>query len=110
MPHTMQFRADPDAEDEEEAEARKKQREQRKERAARAAAAAGEAGEDEGSGSGFDDDEGAAGKDGGKPGAPQAAKRKDKLLTMDPKEITYEMVAKKLREIIMSRCAYGRIV
>ncbi len=31
------------------------------------------------------------------------AKKKDKLLTMDPKEITYEMVNRKLREIIMSR-------
>lgn len=35
------------------------------------------------------------------------AKKKDKLLTMDPKEITYEMVNKKLREIIMSRGRRG---
>lgn len=38
---------------------------------------------------------------------PQAAKKKDKLMTMDPKEITYEMVNKKLREIMMSRGRRG---
>lgn len=32
-----------------------------------------------------------------------AAKKKDKLLTMDPKEITYEMVNRKMREIVTSR-------
>ena len=38
---------------------------------------------------------------------PQAAKKKDKLMTMDPKEITYEMVNRKLREIVMSRGRRG---
>ncbi|GIL91165.1 hypothetical protein Vretimale_18799 [Volvox reticuliferus] len=33
----------------------------------------------------------------------QQQKAKDKLLTMDPKEITYEVVARKLREIVVSR-------
>jgi hypothetical protein len=36
-----------------------------------------------------------------------AAKKKDKLLTMDSSEITYEMVAKKLREIVTSRGRKG---
>lgn len=36
-----------------------------------------------------------------------AAKKKDKLLTMDASEITYEMVAKKLREIVTSRGRKG---
>uniref|UniRef100_A0A383WAN8 Eukaryotic translation initiation factor 3 subunit C n=1 Tax=Tetradesmus obliquus TaxID=3088 RepID=A0A383WAN8_TETOB len=36
-----------------------------------------------------------------------AAKKKDKLLTMDSAEITYEMVAKKLREIVTSRGRKG---
>jgi hypothetical protein len=35
------------------------------------------------------------------------AKKKDKLLTMDASEITYEMVAKKLREIVTSRGRKG---
>ena len=34
---------------------------------------------------------------------------KDKLLTMDPKEITYEMVQKKLQEIAMARGKTTRI-
>ena len=34
-------------------------------------------------------------------------KKKDKLLTMDPKEISYEMVARKLREIILARGKKG---
>lgn len=34
-------------------------------------------------------------------------KKKDKLFTMDPKEITYEMVAKKLREIVAARGRRG---
>ncbi|KAK9812688.1 hypothetical protein WJX72_002071 [[Myrmecia] bisecta] len=34
-------------------------------------------------------------------------KKKDKLLTMDPTEITYEMVQKKLREIMLSRGKKG---
>jgi len=34
-------------------------------------------------------------------------KKKDRLLTMDPKEITYELVSKKLREIVMSRGRRG---
>ncbi len=37
----------------------------------------------------------------------QQQKAKDKLLTMDPKEITYEMVARKLREIVLSRWEAG---
>lgn len=37
----------------------------------------------------------------------QQQKAKDKLLTMDPKEITYEMVARKLREIVLSRWGAG---
>eukprot|EP00775_Hariotina_reticulata_P009995 gene9995-10150_t len=36
-----------------------------------------------------------------------AAKKRDKLLTMDANEITYEMVAKKLREIVTSRGRKG---
>lgn len=36
-----------------------------------------------------------------------AAKKRDKLLTMDASEITYEMVAKKLREIVTSRGRKG---
>jgi hypothetical protein len=36
-----------------------------------------------------------------------AAKKKDKLLTMDSSEITYEMVAKKLRDIVTSRGRKG---
>ena len=35
------------------------------------------------------------------------AKKKDKILTMDPAEITYEMVNKKLHEIVMSRGRKG---
>lgn len=38
---------------------------------------------------------------------PQQQKKKDKLMTMDPKEITYEMVNRKLREIVMSRGRRG---
>lgn len=34
-------------------------------------------------------------------------KKKDKLLTMDPTEITYEMVNKKLREIALARGKKG---
>lgn len=34
-------------------------------------------------------------------------KKKDKLLTMDPKEISYEMVSKKLREITLARGKKG---
>jgi len=34
-------------------------------------------------------------------------KKKDKLLTMDPKDISYEMVSKKLKEIILSRGRRG---
>ena len=34
-------------------------------------------------------------------------KKKDKLLTMDPKEITYELVARKLKEIRESRGRRG---
>ena len=34
-------------------------------------------------------------------------KKRDKLLTMDPKEITYEMVNKKLREISLARGKKG---
>lgn len=37
----------------------------------------------------------------------QQQKKKDKLLTMDPKEITYELVNRKLREIVMSRGRKG---
>eukprot|EP00798_Chlamydomonas_sp_ICE-L_P014783 gene14783-20833_t len=37
----------------------------------------------------------------------QVAKKKDKMLTMDPKEITYEMVSKKLREIMLTRGRRG---
>lgn len=35
------------------------------------------------------------------------SKKKDKLLTMDSSEITYEMVARKLREIVTSRGRKG---
>jgi translation initiation factor 3 subunit C len=35
------------------------------------------------------------------------AKKKDKLLTMDASEITYEMVSKKLKEIITTRGRKG---
>lgn len=35
------------------------------------------------------------------------AKKKDKLLTMDASEITYEMVAKKLKEIVTTRGRKG---
>ena len=34
-------------------------------------------------------------------------RKKDKLMTMDPKDITYELVAKKLKEIIMTRGRRG---
>jgi len=34
-------------------------------------------------------------------------KKKDKLLTMDPSEITYDMVARKLREIALARGKKG---
>ncbi len=34
-------------------------------------------------------------------------KKKDKLLTMNPQEITYDMVSKKLKEVIMSRGKKG---
>ncbi len=36
-----------------------------------------------------------------------AAKKKDKILTMDPSEITHEMVNKKLRDIVMTRGRRG---
>jgi hypothetical protein len=39
------------------------------------------------------------------PAAP--AKKKDKILTMDPAEITYEMVNRKMREIISTRGRRG---
>lgn len=35
------------------------------------------------------------------------AKKKDKILTMDPSEITYEMVNRKMREIIATRGRRG---
>ena len=34
-------------------------------------------------------------------------KKKDKLLTMNPQEITYDMVSKKLKEVILSRGKKG---
>ena len=34
-------------------------------------------------------------------------KKKDKLLTMNPSEITYEMVSRKLREIALARGKKG---
>jgi translation initiation factor 3 subunit C len=34
-------------------------------------------------------------------------RKKDKLLSMDPKDVTYEMVAKKLREVISLRGKKG---
>lgn len=34
-------------------------------------------------------------------------KKKDKILTMDPAEITYDMVGKKLRDIVVSRGRRG---
>jgi hypothetical protein len=41
------------------------------------------------------------------PPPPGPAKKKDKILTMDPAEITYDMVGKKLREIMTSRGRKG---
>ncbi|GFH25806.1 eIF3 p110, partial [Haematococcus lacustris] len=35
------------------------------------------------------------------------AKKKDKIMTMDPKEITYDMVNKKLKEVLMTRGKKG---
>ncbi|KAL6745259.1 eukaryotic translation initiation factor 3c [Haematococcus lacustris] len=52
-------------------------------------------------------DEGA--EEGNEDGFRQAhqAKKKDKIMTMDPKEITYDMVNKKLKEVLMTRGKKG---
>mmetsp|Transcript_33430 Transcript_33430/g.84725 ORF Transcript_33430/g.84725 Transcript_33430/m.84725 type:complete len:947 (-) Transcript_33430:272-3112(-) len=63
--------------------------------------------EDESSEEESEEEEGEEGSDDEFRKQPQAAKKKDKLMTMDPKEITYEMVNKKLREIVMSRGRRG---
>jgi translation initiation factor 3 subunit C len=38
---------------------------------------------------------------------PVQAKKKDKIMTMDPKEITFDMVNKKMREILAARGRKG---
>ena len=84
-----QFREDPDAEDPEEEEEAKPQREKRHKRRA-----------------GSDEEEGGSDEEGREAALlqQQQAKKVDKLRAMDPKELTYEFINKKLREIVMSRC------
>ena len=50
---------------------------------------------------------GEAGEEGFEKIKSRGEKKRDKLLTMDPKEITYDMVNKKLRDISLARGKKG---